>query len=331
MSRRQTQPPEPDRVAAYLDCDTGIDDALALLYLHQQPSVDLLGVGTVTGNVTARQAARNTLALLDLVGSAVPVAIGASRPLVGAWAGGAPSVHGSTGTGNVELPAAVRGPHELDAADLLIDLARRLPGMLTVIATGPLTNLAVALRREPRLPRLVRSVTIMGGAVQAPGNVTAAAEANIAHDPEAAELVFAAGWPLTMVGLDVTMRHLFTEEHRARLLTGPYRPARYLGQMLDLYFEFYLGILGTRGCALHDPLAAAIATGLVLPALAPTVDVRVETGDGPARASTIADLRGQYRDYPEQSDANCRVVLAVPEGFADHLVEVLLSVAERAR
>lgn len=331
MSQTNTQVPEADQVAVYLDCDTGIDDAMALLYLHQQPTVDLLGVGTVTGNVTAHQAALNTVALLELVGSTAPVAVGEPQPLAHAWAGGAPAVHGATGTGDVELPAGTRSPHDLDAADLLIDLARRHPGRLKVVATGPLTNLAVALQREPDLPGLVDSVTIMGGAALVPGNITPVAEANIANDPEAAALVFAAGWPLTMVGLDVTMRHRLTEEHRKRLLAGPHRPARYVGRMLDMYFQFYVDIFGTRACALHDPLAVAIAIGRVVPSLAPTVTVRIETGEGPARGSTIADLRGQHRDYPVQPGANCRVVLATPDGFADELTETLLQVQEVPR
>lgn len=326
MTRVHIGPRDAGPIKTYLDCDTGIDDAMALLYLHHRPEVDLLGVGTVSGNVTSAQAARNTLALLELVGSSTPVAVGERDPLAQAFAGGAPSVHGRAGTGNVQLPPSARLPHELDAPDLLIRLAREHPGALRVIATGPLTNLAVALRREPELPGLVGEVTIMGGAALAPGNITPAAEANIAGDPEAAAAVFAADWPLTMVGLDVTMQHRLTEEHRGKLLTGEHEPARVIGQMLDRYLDFYVGIFGVRGCALHDPLAAAIGVGLVVPSLAPTVRVEVDTTTGPGRGGTVADLRGQYVDYPAQEGANCRVVLAVDDAFADDLVATLLQI-----
>lgn len=322
------QTSESDRIAVYLDCDTGIDDAMALLYLHHQPAVDLLGIGTVSGNVASDQAALNTLALLELVGSETPVAVGERDHLMHPFAGGAVAVHGETGTGNIRLSPERRTPHSLDAADLLIDLARKHAGELKVIATGPLTNLAVALQREPDLPNLVGEVTIMGGAASVPGNITPAAEANIANDPEAAAAVFGAGWPVTMVGLDVTMQHRLTEEHRTRLLAGPYKPARCIGQMLEAYLDFYVGIFGAHSCALHDPLAAAVGVGLVRPVLAPTVEVTVETGHGPGRGRTIADLRDRCIGYPPQSHANCRVVLAVPDGFAEELVDVLLQVRE---
>lgn len=331
MAVIEVQTPPAHQELVFLDCDTGIDDAMALLYLDGQESVRLMGVGTVSGNVGAYQAALNTLALLDLVGSDVPVAVGASQPLASEWGGGAPAVHGPSGTGRVELRQAARGPVHLDAPDLLITLARAHPGQLRVIAIGPLTNLAVALRREPELPRLVRSVTIMGGAALVPGNITPAAEANIAGDPEAAAVVFAAGWPLTMVGLDVTMEHRLTESHRTRLLGGPGLPARCIGEMLDSYLKFYVQVFGERACAIHDPLAASIGAGLLEPSLAAAVSLKIETGVGPARGSTVADLRGRYLGYPSQPDANCRVVLGVDGEFADHLIDVLLNVKERAR
>lgn len=331
MGQTSAEASQSGRIAAYLDCDTGIDDAMALLYLHQQPTVDLLGVGTVSGSVASDQAAANTLALLELAGSQTPVAVGERDHLLHPYAGGAAAVHGRTGTGNIRLSPERRTPHSLDAPDLLIDLARSHRGEFKVIATGPLTNLAVALQREPDLPNLVGEVTIMGGAASVPGNITPAAEANIANDPEAAAAVFGAGWPLTMVGLDVTMQHCLTEEHRIRLLAGAYKPARYIGEMLDVYFGFYAGIFGARSCALHDPLAAAIGAGLVRPALAPTAEVAVETGQGPGRGRTIADLRKQVPGYRPQPDANCQVVLAVPDGFAEELAGVLLRVQEAPR
>src|SRR4051812_18985223 len=192
----------------YLDCDTGVDDALALAVLLATPDVEIAGIGTVSGNTSAAQAATNTLNVLALSGrgAAVPVAVGEHHPLAGVFEGGAEVVHGDNGIGGVELPPAPYRPIDARASDLLVELARARPGELQVLATGPLTNLARALITEPRLPDLVAGVTAMGGAVRVPGNVTGHAEANIASDPEAAAAVFGARWPVTLVPLDVTMR-----------------------------------------------------------------------------------------------------------------------------
>ena len=259
----------------YLDCDTGVDDALAIALLLASPGAAPAGIGTVSGNTSAAQAARNTLDLLALAGrDDIPVAVGAHDPLDGGFGGGAATVHGDNGIGGVLLPAATRAPADGDAAGLLIDLAHAHPGELRVLATGPLTNLALALRREPGLPALVRDVTAMGGAVRVPGNVTGDAEANIANDPPAAAAVLAAGWPVTLVPLDVTMEHRFDEaDQRALHDGGPLGAA--LGAMLAGYFDFYQPVLGARESPLHDPLAAGIATGELTPGEAPLLGLRV--------------------------------------------------------
>jgi purine nucleosidase len=261
----------------YLDCDTGVDDALALALLLGHRGVALTGIGTVSGNTAAGQAARNTLDLLALAGrDDVPVAVGAHHPLDGAFGGGAGRVHGGNGIGGIVLPAAGRAPQDRDAADLLVELARRHAGKLRVVATGPLTNLALALRREPGLTGLVRDVTVMGGAVRVPGNVTGHAEANIAGDPAAAAAVFAAAWPVTLVPLDVTMRHRFTEQDRALLAAAGTPLTAALAAMLTGYFDYYEPVLGERRVPLHDPLAAGIATGDLVAAGAPLLGLRVE-------------------------------------------------------
>jgi purine nucleosidase len=260
----------------YLDCDTGVDDALALALLLAQRGSVLVGVGTVSGNTAAGQAARNTLELLALAGhDDIPVAVGAHHPLAGDFRGGADRVHGGNGIGGIELPAATRVPQPEDATELLLALARRHAGELRIVATGPLTNLALALRRDPDLPGRVRAVTVMGGAVRVPGNVTGRAEANIAGDPAAATAVFDAAWPVTVVPLDVTMRHRFAESDRAALAAGPPLTAA-LAAMLTGYFDYYEPVLGERRVPLHDPLAAGIAVGLLQPADAPLAGLRVE-------------------------------------------------------
>ncbi|WP_306207523.1 nucleoside hydrolase [Actinoplanes sp. RD1] len=266
--------------ALYLDCDTGVDDAIAIALLLASPEVDLVGIGTVSGNTGAAQAARNTLDLLALGGRpGVPVAVGAAHPLAGAFAGGATSVHGGNGIHGVELPRSAADPIPSDAAELLLAIARARPGELRILATGPLTNLAIALRREPRLPALVRDVTVMGGAVRAPGNITGRAEANIHNDPEAAAEVLAAPWPVTLVPLDVTMNHCFDAADRETLLTSTAPLAPVLGEMLTGYYDFYEPQFGERRVPLHDPLAAAVLTGALTPAEAPLLGLRVDLGD----------------------------------------------------
>jgi purine nucleosidase len=308
----------------YFDCDTGIDDALTLGLLVAQ-GADLKGIGSVSGNLASEGAARNTLDLMALMGRPdVPVAVGAHDPIVGVFdpTEGA-VVHGANGIGEVVLPRAGE-PVAESAAEMLVRLAHEHEGALRVLAVGPLTNLALALELEPALPSLVADVVIMGGAALVPGNVTAVAEANIWNDPVAARSVFAADWPIMMVGLDVTMTARFEDGHRSALAAGGAVPAA-LGAMLDVYFGFYTPILGRPSCALHDPLAAAIALGTVVPTLAPIVTVEVDATDGPGRGQTLADLRGRFVDYPPIADARHRVVLGIPEGFADALLESLLT------
>ncbi|MEN8583145.1 nucleoside hydrolase [Burkholderia sp. RS01] len=313
----------------YLDCDTGIDDALALAYLLASPQADVRGIGTVSGNVSAAVGARNTLDLLQLAGHAhIPVALGAHDPQAGTFRGGAPHVHGANGIGEVSLEAASVELASETAAEMLVRLAHEHPGTLRILAIGPLTNIAEALRLDPELPRLVEEITIMGGAALAPGNITAAAEANIANDPEAAADVLAADWNITMVPLDVTMSNVLEESHRQELLAASHPVPQALGEMLGHYFRFYEGIFGRACSAMHDPLAAALAVGGVKAAAAPAVRVAVDTTFGPGRGQTVCDLRGLYLDYPEQPGARCRVVLALDGDFAPHLVETLLSFSE---
>jgi purine nucleosidase len=310
----------------YLDCDTGIDDALALAYLLASPQADVRGIGAVSGNVSAAVGARNTLDLLQLAGHAhIPVALGAHDPLAGSFGGGAPWVHGANGIGEIALSESSVSLAPETAAEMLVRLAHEHPGTLRVLAIGPLTNIAEALRLEPELPRLVEEITIMGGAALAPGNLTPVAEANIANDPEAAALVLAAGWNVTLVPLDVTMTNVLEESHRQELLASSGPVPRALGEMLGYYFRFYEGIFGRACSAMHDPLAAALAVGAVTAAVAPVVHVDVDTTSGPSRGQTVCDLRGLYMDYPEQPGARCRVVLSLDGDFAPHLVETLLN------
>ncbi|WP_210508743.1 nucleoside hydrolase [Naasia sp. SYSU D00057] len=313
-------------VPVLVDCDTGIDDAVALLYLLASPEVDVVGITTVSGNAPARSCALNTLRVLALAGREdIPVAVGAERPFLAEPLPHSSAVHGGDGMGDAGLASA--DPSLLDerrALRLIDDLSREHEGRLRILALGALTNLALAVRADPALVPRIADVVVMGGAADAPGNRTPAAEANIAHDPEAAAVVLSAGWPVTLVPLDVTMPELLTEEHCARLAEAG-EVGRFVATISDHYMDFYAPILGRRAAPQHDALAAAVLTGEVVPSVFPLLRVEVECGSGPARGATVCDTRGRYRGSPDQADGNCRVALALerPGAFADALVERL--------
>ena len=188
-----------------LDCDPGIDDALAIAFAHGHPGIDLVGVTTVAGNVGLAKTTANALAVCEFIGVAgTPVTAGCAGPLLRP-ALDARQVHGDSGLGGATLPPPTASPAAGHAVDYIIDIAGAAPGEITMVATGPLTNIALAVRREPRLADWVREFVIMGGSAGR-GNVTPAAEYNIWADPEAAAAVFRAGWTVTMLGLDVTLR-----------------------------------------------------------------------------------------------------------------------------
>ncbi len=285
----------------------------------------MLAIGTVAGNIEAGQAAINTLKALDVVGGddprAVPVAVGLNKPLLRPLHT-APHVHGADGMGDAGFPAPrgqVSGEH---AVDQLVRLAHERRGEITLVATGPLTNVAAALIRAPELPRLLKRVVIMGGAANGIGNVTPVAEANIWHDPEAARLVFEANWAsFTMVGLDVTMTTLLRRP-QLDLLRGSERPvARFVAAIVAFYWERYTRLLGVEGCALHDPLALGIALDPSLVTEFAAFDVLVETEGALTAGMTVADrrtLRGPGYPRPRQPIG---VPLAVD---ADRFVERLM-------
>lgn len=239
------------RAAVLLDCDPGIDDALAIVFASGQPDVELRGVTTVAGNVTVERATANALSVLEFAGCpGVPVVAGSATPLL-REALGARHVHGESGLGDARLPAAARGPRAGHAVDFLIDTITANPGEITLVATGPLTNVALAVRREPRIVGLVRDFVIMGGSA-GPGNVTPAAEFNIAADPEAAAIVFGAGWQVGMVGLDVTLRARATALVRRRM-----------GELGRLGADLLLpGLGGYRGDPSPGPDAPPAASAL---------------------------------------------------------------------
>jgi purine nucleosidase len=305
----------------YLDCDTGIDDSMALAYLLNSPQVELVAVGTVSGNTSARQAAQNTLALLRLAGREdVPVFVGAHDPLGGTFGGGVPHIHGHNGIGDIVVEPSRRAADARSAAEALVELAHQYPGELEIVTIGPLTNVALALELDPELPHLVKSVTTMGGAALVPGNVTTFAEANIWNDPEAANRTLNASWDVTLVPLDVTLANTLDERDQKRMLqsTSPLTVA--VGRMLDLYFDFYVPFYGRRGCALHDPLAAAIAVGDVRLGESRRSTVTVDESSGPGRGRTVCHFESSQAIGSDPDRGRVRVVLAMDAPFAPSLL-----------
>ena len=304
-----------------LDVDTGVDDALAILYALASPEVTLIAATTVMGNVDVDHTTENTLAVLELCGYAdVEVARGAGRPLVRDHMA-FPIVHGARGLGEAELPPASRAPSDRDGARLLVETARERPGEVLLVATGPLTNVALALSEEPALPDLLKGFAIMGGAFDHQGNVTPAAEANIWVDPEAAQAVFRgfAGAPEAKlpvgVGLDVTERVKLdrdgVNEMCARAPDSPL--AAFLQGSVPFYIEFYERYGSSEGASMHDPLALAIAIDPSLATLQ-TTRVEVETDGTWTRGATVTDLRGIRRSpWPTgwMPEDNARVAIDV--------------------
>ena len=282
--------PGAERKLILMDVDTGVDDALAIMLAHRAPNAQVVAIGTVTGNVSSAQAATNTLKTLDALGADTPVAVGAARAIAREPLPPG-NVHGADGLGDANLPAPGHAPTGEHAVDQLLRLVHERPGELSLYASGPLTNLGLALQRDPELPRLVKEVMVMGGAIIAAGNVTPTAEFNIYCDPEAADLVFAADWPVTLVALDVTMRALLRSEHLATLRASERPLARFTMRILPPYLALYSQRFGSEAVTMHDPLAMGLLLDPSLALERARLDTRVETAGELTTGMTVADRR----------------------------------------
>ncbi|MBO7742806.1 nucleoside hydrolase [Paenibacillus sp. MWE-103] len=279
-----------------IDADTGIDDALAILYGLKSDKADIVGITTGFGNIPVEQATDNTLRIVKLAGfeHLVPVSMGAARPLV-RHPEFATRVHGRNGIGDVELPPSSQRPAEEPADAFIVRMAGELGGELSLVTLGRLTNVAHALRRDPGLPAKIKHVYVMGGAVRVPGNVTPVAEANIWGDPDAADLVFRSGLAVTMIGLDVTLRTRL-HQHQLDALRLHCKPENrevvdFIDRSMQAYFRFYGESNGFDACApLHDPLTmlAAVEPGIVH---TETLRLSVECEGKHCLGMTVADLR----------------------------------------
>lgn len=277
-----------------LDTDPGIDDAMAIFFAFQSPDIEVLGLTTVYGNVPVTMSARNALTLCELADQDIPVTKGVGMPWVGPESTYAHFVHGDDGFGNINVEPSKRELDPRSSAQFIVDMARKYPGEITLVAIGPLGNLALALRLEPELPKLVKGVAIMGGAAFVPGNVTPVAEANIWNDAHAAEIVFAADWDLHMFGLDVTNAVPFTPDFMDELESVNNKLGGFVKKAAKFYTDFYSQNREDRVCFFHDAMPLAY---LIDPSL-------FTMTSGNVRVSTDPLNRGQTTVAPPGTTAS---------------------------
>ena len=276
----------------WIDTDTGSDDAVALVIAFQNPDVEIAGISVVAGNISLEKALQNALYTREICGAEhVPVYAGLAVPLIrGPFH--AENVHGEDGMGDIGLPLSGRVPDEGHGIDRMIETILARPGEITLVTLGPLTNIAVALAREPRLAKAVKHCVIMGGIGDGPGNVTPAAEFNIYADPDAARMVFQSGMPIVMCGWEISCRHAVVEPADTDELK---RVGGALGAFcVDIQrflVEFATKISGLPGIDLPDPITMAIAIDPSIVTKSSEAYVEVVNGDGPALGQTIVDRK----------------------------------------
>ena len=300
-----------------IDCDPGHDDAMALLLALASPELELIGVSTVHGNQTLERTTANALRVLEFAGSRVPVAAGADRPLLREPAVAA-EVHGETGLDGPDLPKPRGAPVDEHAVEFLAARLAAAGRPVTLIPTGPLTNVALLLATHPEAAERIERIVLMGGAI-AEGNVTPAAEFNIWIDPEAAARVFASGLDVTMIGLDVTHRALMTGEHAERLRAAG-RTGTLVAELWAFYNRFHSRIYDLPGSPVHDAMAVAhvIRGDLVQ---TKHVNVEVDCASELCRGRTVVDVWDRTERPP-----NAHVGVDVDaEAFLELLVERIAS------
>lgn len=293
-----------------IDTDPGIDDAMAIFFAFQSPDVEVIGLTSIFGNVPVKMATRNALTLCDIAQKDIPVCKGLALPWVGPESGYAHFVHGDNGFGDIDFTPSTREPDPRSSAQFIIDMAKRYPGEVTLVAIGPLGNLAMALRLEPEITKLLKGVVVMGGSALAPGNVTPVAEANIWNDPFAADIVFSADWPLTMIGLDVTYAVSFNQAYLSNLETINPTLGGFVRRASQFYAKFYSSVFQTLDeevCYFHDAMAVAYVIDPTL-FTCDTGRIRVATdplcyGQTTFAPSSNPNTADMWKDNPEMNVA----------------------------
>lgn len=289
----------PHRVV--LDTDPGIDDSLAILLGLASPEVDLVAVSVTGGNCSLDDGVRNALNVLALARhTSVPVCPGVALPLLRP-AFTAPETHGDTGLGYARLPAAHTRPASDHAVDVIIREIMAHPGETILVAVAPLTNVAMAIRKEPRIVEAVREVIIMGGAIQCDGNTTPLAEFNFFVDPHAAHIVLTSGMPITLLPWDITKDILLTQDDVDKVRNTGTPVGQFVADATRFYIEFHLATFGWAGCSINDPAALALA---FQPDLAQTVPayVAIEYQSELTIGKTVLGFVGDEGHAPETHD-----------------------------
>jgi len=288
-----------------IDTDPGVDDALTFLLALASPEIQLEALTITQGNVTVEKGTRNALAILEFLNvSHIPVAQGTSLPMVGPLLA-SDLVHGASGLGDTNLPEPKTKPVSQHAVDYLIERFLDEPGEISLFAIGPLTNVALAIRKEPRFAKAVKEMVIMGGSIREGGNITPQAEFNIYTDPYAAHVVFHSGIPITLIPLDVTHKCLLTLEQIQTLGKLDTPISRFIMDSTVIYVNFTESKTGVKGCALHDPLTLAT---VIAPELLTLEEhyVDVDISSGLSIGSTFADFY-----HSTGKSANMKVALDV--------------------
>ena len=299
-----------------IDTDPGIDDSLAILLALASPELSLEGVSVVHGNCSLEQATRNGLSVLELARAThIPLAKGCELPLVQPSLL-APETHGNTGLGYAKLPEPRIKPTSQHGTDFLIERILSSPGEITLVAVGPLTNVALAIRKEPRIVGALKELVIMGGAIRYEGNTTALAEFNTFVDPHAAHIVYHAGIPTTLVPLDVTYQCVLLASDVERLLKIESPIPSFIKATTDFYMEYHDSYQGIKGCVINDPLALALTFA---PELCDyqELPVDVDISGGVSTGKTFAD----FYNY-DKKPSNMKVALGVrPRDFIELFLE----------
>lgn len=288
-----------------IDTDPGIDDALAILLAIASPEISLEGVSVVHGNCSLENAVRNGLSILELANAShIPLARGCELPLVQPSLL-APETHGNTGLGYAKLPEPRIKTTAQHGCDFLIEKVMSNPGEITLVAVGPLTNLAMAIRKESKFAESLKELVIMGGAIRHEGNTTALAEFNVYVDPHATHITFHAGIPTTLVPLDVTYQCILTAQDVERLLKINSPIPEFIRDTTNFYMQYHDAYQGIKGCIINDPLALALTFA---PELCDyeNLPVDVDISGGVSMGKTFADFYN-YNKKP----ANMKVALGV--------------------
>ncbi|NMC30304.1 MAG: nucleoside hydrolase [Pelolinea sp.] len=282
-----------------IDTDPGVDDSIAISVALRSPELEVVGLTSVFGNATNEITAQNALRLVELEGHGnIPVARGCDVPLVVELESIASEVHGNDGLGNTHLPAPKGKPINKSAAEFIIDTVRANPGEVMLVPIGPLTNIAVALKTDPQIVPMIKKIVLMGGAVSIHGNISPVAEANIYHDPHAADIVMQAGCPVVMVGLDVTQQVIMTPQFFEEVFKVKNPATNLIKRILPVY-QAYHDRFHKMGGSIHTHDPSAIAY-VINPALFETrsVPVFVET-IGRCKGQTVAD---EHRQWESRKD-----------------------------